>query len=97
MQNLSLTLANNLIPALTTVVQFYVQFAAGQSDPFAEAMTKDRLTAIVASRQDQLIQGSNLAKAAEQVFIQFQGASQLVIDNVRFRSSTPSSSFINPF
>ncbi|KAI9106323.1 hypothetical protein DFS34DRAFT_589564 [Phlyctochytrium arcticum] len=82
LKNLSATLTNNLIPALNQAVAFYVKFAAGQKDPFTQPLTQETLAAIISSRSSQLTNGSNLAKAAESIFIQFQGLSQMALNNL---------------
>jgi len=81
-ENLSSTITTQLIPSLTTAVNFFVQFANGQQDPFAGGLTKDKLASIVSAREQQVEQGSNLAKAAETTFISFRSASSTAYDKL---------------
>ena len=76
------TITDNLIPSLSKAIDFYITFANGQEDPFAKGTSQDALTSMVAERFAQLKQGSDLTKAAETIFINFQNDSQGAINLV---------------
>ncbi|KJA22821.1 hypothetical protein HYPSUDRAFT_40603 [Hypholoma sublateritium FD-334 SS-4] len=70
------TITSNLIPSLSKAIEFYIKFADGQEDPFAGGTSQAAMNGMIAERWQELNEGSNLAKAAETVFINFRNDSQ---------------------
>jgi hypothetical protein len=68
---------------LNKAIEFYIKFADGQEDPFAKGTSVSAMESMIAERWQELNEGSNLAKAAETVFINFRTDSQASLNRVR--------------
>ena len=77
------TITNNLIPSLNQAINFYIKFANGQEDPFSKGTSQQAMNGMIAERWQELNDGSNLAKSAETVFINFRNDSQAALNLVR--------------
>ena len=80
---LATTIMSSLIPSLNRAIEFYIKFADGQEDPFAQGTLVSAMEGMVAARWQELNEGSNLAKVAKKVFMDFQDDSQTALNMVR--------------
>ncbi|EGO29890.1 hypothetical protein SERLADRAFT_458229 [Serpula lacrymans var. lacrymans S7.9] len=79
---LASTITTKLIPALNTAIQFYINFADGQENPFANGTSQSAMESLITQRWKQLKEGSELAKTAETVFINFRNDSQSALNTL---------------
>lgn len=80
---LASTITSSLIPSLNKAIEFYIKFADDQQDPFSNGTSVSAMESMIAERWQELNEGSNLAKAAETVFINFRNDSQAALNTVR--------------
>jgi hypothetical protein len=90
-ENLVVTINRDLIPSLTTAVEFYIKFAAGEEDPFSGGTSKKAMEALIRERSAQLSKGTELAKSAESVFMKFRTDAQGSLNTVSILSPMRSS------